>query len=41
MSLMYRVCRHGKKIHFKDTCPHYKSAEHLELCSRCTGGKGP
>ena len=35
-SLMYKVCKSGKKIHFKETCPHYRHAEHLELCSRCT-----
>ena len=35
-SLMYKVCKRGRKIHFKENCPHYMNAEHLDFCSVCT-----
>ena len=34
-SLNYRICRTGRKIHFKNTCPHFQAAEHLEMCCFC------
>ena len=34
-SLTYRVCKGGRKIHFRNTCPHVHAAEHLEMCSKC------
>ena len=36
-TLMYRVCKRGKKIHFAEACPHFSSAESLEMCVKCLG----
>ena len=37
-SLTYRVCKNGRKIHFKESCPYFQCSEHLEFCTKCIAG---
>ena len=37
-SLTYRVCKNGRKIHFKESCPYFQCGEHLEFCTKCIAG---